>query len=81
MRPRLSELIDININALKDQPHHEASITIINALKEAKDNLSQKLLSADYTKGYEELSEINYTIMYLDKAINSRQQDYEELIS
>ena len=82
MRINLKELCGIDSIELRTLTHPEASKKIIDACIAEKDRLAIELnyIITNDKDGYEELSAINYKIMYLDRAINSRTQDYEEMM-
>lgn len=83
MRPSLSSLCEINPAELRLLSHEQASKKIIDALKKSKEELALDLMAicAGSNSSYEDLSALNYKVMYIDKAISSRQQDYEEMFA
>ena len=83
MRPQITELCNINPRELRLLTHEQASLKIIDALKDSKREMAlelHKICSSD-KKDYDILSSINYKIMYIDKAIEARVQDYEEMMA
>ena len=83
MRPKLSELCDINPQDLRTIKYEDAVLYIITELKASKVKLVDELM--DYAdrlhKDYDYLSTLNWKIQYLDRTIESRTQDYEEMIN
>lgn len=82
MRPPLSELCEINPKELRLLSHEQASLKILDALKESRHKLSNELMEicSSENSDYESLSALNYKVMYIDRAIESRTQDYEEMM-
>jgi len=82
-RPSLKKLCGIDTSKLQDKLHPEALKEIISSLKDERTSVAVQLYfagkSANY--GYEKICELNTKLMYLDKAIGSRTQDYEEMMN
>lgn len=82
-RPSIFELCGFDTTTLIDLPHPEALLKIISAMKVKRNSLAVELHQThlDDTTGYEEVCKINTRMMYLDKAIEARTQDYEEMLN
>ncbi len=81
MRLSLKELCGIDTETLKVHQHHEASRIIIDACIDKKQELADepRTIGEDPMANYESVAAINNHIKYLDKAINARIQDYEDM--
>lgn len=81
-RPTIKELCGLDTHTLIGLPIEIATKTIIDALKDKKKELAIELHQA-YTNSHNDhecVSALNYHIKYLDKAIEARTQDYEEMM-
>ena len=83
MRPKLSELCKIKPHELRLLSHEEASLKIINLLKESRAEIALELKAylERMCKDYDYLSSLNWKLQYIDRTIESREQDYEEMMS
>lgn len=81
-RPTIFELCGLDTCTLQGVSHPEATIRIINALKTKRDEVANALCKAHINDGtgYERTCRLNTKLMYLDKAIEARTQDYEEMV-
>ncbi len=81
MRIPLEELCGIDTETLKYIPHCTSSKMIIDACIDKKQELADELktIGEDPMANYENVAAINNHIKYLDKAINARIQDYEDM--
>ena len=81
MRPTLKQLCDINTGELRLLPHHKASKKIIDACIEKRSELAERLHRARLNDhdSYKVVSLLTAKIKYLNKAIESRMADYNEM--
>lgn len=81
-RPTIKALCGFDTSTLIGKPIEEASKEIVNALLEKKKELATELNEVHKTRkyGYDYVSTINTKIMYIDKAIEARTQDYDEMM-
>ncbi len=81
MRISLKELCGIDTRPLKIFQHSEVSKMIIDACIDKKQELADELktIGEDPMANYENVAAINNHIKYLNKAINARIQDYEDM--
>lgn len=81
-RPTTFELCGLDTTTLIGLQYHEALAEIISAMKKKRNGLAVRLYNAHMNDatGYEEVCKINTKMMYLDRAIEARSQDYEEMV-
>lgn len=81
IRPSIKELCGLDANTLIGLPHEVATKKIIDALQVRKEELAKELrqvhLDKDY--GYEYVSAINQKLLYVNKAIDARTKDFNEI--
>ena len=82
MRPTLKQLCDINTGELRLLTHYEASKKIIDACIEKRSELAERLHKARLNDhdSYKVVSLLTAKIKYLNKAIESRTNDYNEMM-
>lgn len=81
-RPTIKALCGFDTSTLIGLPIEEASKQIVNALLEKKKELAEELNEVHKARqyGYDYVATLNSKIMYIDKAIESRTQDYDEMM-
>lgn len=81
-RPTTFELCGLITRTLIATPYPKALLKTISAMKSKRNELALKLHQAhiDDATGYETVCKLNTKMMYLDRAIEARTQDYEEMM-
>lgn len=82
MRPTIQDLCGMTTKGLQTKTKLNADMTIIAGLKMERIKLAEDIRDSRFDEDvtYEELAGAQMRLKYLDKAINARTQDIEEMM-